>query len=163
MTLKTRVPKPELQVVTLSPEFGATHSRTKFDPFFHFCPGTPGTPEMTHFLAKKWVTFWAILSGDYGKKGAKMENRGPKMGSKNWPKMTQKWVIWGKSIHGRVQGNSRTKPVLSPRARARARARGILKMTHFWPKTDTRLSSHCRCYPLKKWVKNGSFLTYPLS
>jgi len=42
--------KPELQVVTLSPEFGATHSRTKFDPFSHFCPGTPGHPF--------WVTFW---------------------------------------------------------------------------------------------------------
>ena len=42
-----------------------------------------------------------------------------------------KWVILGFSIHGRFIGISRTKPVLSPRARARARARGILKMTHF--------------------------------
>ena len=50
------------------------------------------------------------------------------MGSKKW----SKWVILGDSIHGRFIGVSRTKPVLSPRARARARARGILKMTHFW-------------------------------
>ena len=50
------------------------------------------------------------------------------MGFKKW----SKWVILGDSIHGRFIGVSRTKPVLSPRARARARARGILKMTHFW-------------------------------
>ena len=116
MTLKTRVPKPELQVVTLSPEFGATHSRTKFDPFFHFCPGTPEIPILDPFLDPRYLQNASISSLSSGKSG---------------PKMTQKWVIWGKSIHGRVQGNSRTKPVLSPRARARARARGILKMTHF--------------------------------
>ena len=96
--------------------------------FSTFVPGPRDTRNdrfLTHFLANFWATFWAILSDDYGKKGAKMENRGPEMGSRNWPKMTQKWVILGKSIHGRVQGISRTKPVLSPRAR------GILKMTHF--------------------------------
>ena len=56
----------------------------------------------------------------------------PKKWSKKWVKKWSKWVILGDSIHGRFIGVSRTKPVLSPRARARARARGILKMTHFW-------------------------------
>ena len=70
-----------------------------------------------------------------------------------------KWVILGFSIHGRFIGISRTKPVLSPRARARARARGILKMTHFGSLFDP-----CVCFQSegkvgdfgKKVVKKGS-------
>ena len=70
-----------------------------------------------------------------------------------------KWVILGFSIHGRFIGISRTKPVLSPRARARARARGILKMTHFGSLFDP-----CLCFQSegkvgdfgKKVIKKGS-------
>ena len=105
--------QPDLTAGEATPNLEPLILELNLTRFSTFVPGprdTRNDPFLGHFLGR----FLSALVWFWG------------------PKMTQKWVILGKSIHGRVQGNSRTKPVLSPRARPRARARGILKMTHFW-------------------------------